>query len=866
MRFEQLKRQSNTVIRKKLYKSGKNWIVATTLAFASGLFFVGINQEITVKAENNTTLTNSSMTTAVDSGTPINNIESKSISNADSDDTTGKSSDANIVNADNGDESRSKSETSNNTYDKVNQDTSKQQTPITPYVSNNVGGIDDPNNFATSKDYGNIGVNTDTGNVGSSWYINNDGVLHISQGTWGAQRFTWNDVKEKSKIKSIHFDGPVIANSSISELFYGLNNLTDVGNMKGNFDTSNTGSFSALFTNTGLTSYDFSTLDIHNAYDLSSMFAGTHLTTVDMSDIKLPKIRNLDDMFRDTEELKSANLSNLDFNDAELHDMFEGSGIESVNLSGINTSKASDVTGMFSGAQNLVNLDLTDLTMNDRSRDYAWDLLLFARYADTSKVKIKSLTLNPTLNLSDSGLVYNTSLYDGWISNADPSASPISSEELMSLYNGTTSPVGIQTWTLANKKSVNYQINYFRSDQNQTTDKPFAVKTNLSGIDGSTITIPVLPGYTNPTPSSEKLDFSQGANQVFNVVSDVVKPYNLDIALNYDDDSRNDTTKHVILPGYPGNIADDSTFQSGLNELPNDNQTLDTAKTTFNLSAFGGPSTPSHLSDFAVDMGLSTTETNLKTIINTLMNYLNKHGFLSNGGNGSNIDFVDAYYGTYKAPIVTPSNNSGHGNSSTSQPEHEVDVINQTSATYSDQPKVQLYDSDGNSIDDAFLNPDTSWYNDKKMILNDTTYYRVATDKWVKSSDVYVYIDNITYIGVYKDNYGHLVNAHGQIISRELKQATDWFSDRIADINGAKYYRVATDEFVRANDVYEYTKDVTTISTNQLTSVYDEKGKVTTINLPANSSYKVDRFEIINGERYYRVATNEFVKANDVNL
>lgn len=103
MRFEQLKRQSNTVIRKKLYKSGKNWIVATTLAFASGLFFVGINQEITVKAENNTTLTNSSMTTAVDSGTPINNIESKSISNADSDDTTGKSSDANIVNVDNGD-------------------------------------------------------------------------------------------------------------------------------------------------------------------------------------------------------------------------------------------------------------------------------------------------------------------------------------------------------------------------------------------------------------------------------------------------------------------------------------------------------------------------------------------------------------------------------------------------------------------------------------------------------------------------------------------------------------------------------------------------------------------------------------------
>jgi len=50
MRFQQLKHNPNNIIRKKLVKSGKNWITVSTLAIAGGLFLVG-SPSTTVKAD-----------------------------------------------------------------------------------------------------------------------------------------------------------------------------------------------------------------------------------------------------------------------------------------------------------------------------------------------------------------------------------------------------------------------------------------------------------------------------------------------------------------------------------------------------------------------------------------------------------------------------------------------------------------------------------------------------------------------------------------------------------------------------------------------------------------------------------------------
>ncbi|WP_125591094.1 SLAP domain-containing protein [Companilactobacillus jidongensis] len=212
------------------------------------------------------------------------------------------------------------------------------------------------------------------------------------------------------------------------------------------------------------------------------------------------------------------------------------------------------------------------------------------------------------------------------------------------------------------------------------------------------------------------------------------------------------------------------------------------------------------------------------------------------------------------------SGNSNGGGSSTTEPDREIDNIDQTSATYNDKPKVQIYDSEGNNIEGSFLNPGVNRHNDEKMILNGTTYYRVSTDQWVKASDVYVYVSDNAYVRVYNNNYGEIVNAHGKTLSRALKSSTDWVSDRTVNINGAKYYRVATNEFVKASSVYEYTYNSQVVTTTKAVTVYDERGNATTKQLPAESAYKSDRFVNINGKTYYRIATNEFVRADDINL
>lgn len=77
MRFQQLKRDPNSVMRKKLVKSKKNWIVVSSLSLAGGLFLLGAPTTETVKAaettapvsETATPTSTSNTNTATGSGT-----------------------------------------------------------------------------------------------------------------------------------------------------------------------------------------------------------------------------------------------------------------------------------------------------------------------------------------------------------------------------------------------------------------------------------------------------------------------------------------------------------------------------------------------------------------------------------------------------------------------------------------------------------------------------------------------------------------------------------------------------------------------------------------------------------------------------
>lgn len=119
---------------------------------------------------------------------------------------------------------------------------------------------------------------------------------------------------------------------------------------------------------------------------------------------------------------------------------------------------------------------------------------------------------------------------------------------------------------------------------------------------------------------------------------------------------------------------------------------------------------------------------------------------------------------------------------------------------YSDQAIAKLFALDGTEVANRALAGGTNWYSDKIL---DQKYYRVATNEWVSADDVYVY--QVTPITVKTHNVGSyvsLLNERGQTVKeRGLANNTAWKVDKTVTLNGQKYYRVATNEFVSAADV-----------------------------------------------------------------
>ncbi|KRK97282.1 hypothetical protein [Companilactobacillus futsaii] len=104
---------------------------------------------------------------------------------------------------------------------------------------------------------------------------------------------------------------------------------------------------------------------------------------------------------------------------------------------------------------------------------------------------------------------------------------------------------------------------------------------------------------------------------------------------------------------------------------------------------------------------------------------------------------------------------------------------------------------------------------------------------------------------------------------RQLAANSDWKVDQIITLNGVKYYRVATNEWVKDSDVYRYVAQKGIVNTKDVEVTYLSNVEDKIVNnrgLAANTAWKYDRIAYLgaNETKYYRVATNEFVKASDV--
>lgn len=130
-----------------------------------------------------------------------------------------------------------------------------------------------------------------------------------------------------------------------------------------------------------------------------------------------------------------------------------------------------------------------------------------------------------------------------------------------------------------------------------------------------------------------------------------------------------------------------------------------------------------------------------------------------------------------------------------------------------------------------------------------------------KKPDVIKYADHL--VSTYpQKGVAKLYYTNGNVEkNRGLAAGTDWFSDQEKLSQSQEYYRVSTNEWVNANDVYLYQND------KQIVQIGDESQQMTSSEgqidskqeLRQHSSWKTDRIAIINGKKEYRVSTDEFI-------
>lgn len=196
-------------------------------------------------------------------------------------------------------------------------------------------------------------------------------------------------------------------------------------------------------------------------------------------------------------------------------------------------------------------------------------------------------------------------------------------------------------------------------------------------------------------------------------------------------------------------------------------------------------------------------------------------------------------------------------------------------------PNAQLYSKDGSPLSRA-LTQGTVWKTDSQASTAIGNLYRVATNEYVKASDVRVFVNtpgiaenNDQGMGqILLHNYNVKITApqaplydlNGNRLSRALNQGTLWKVGTQNNITSGTYYSVSDNEYVKASDVYLYNSVGTStlqniqITTNYSAAVSNQYGQIIPGRfLPAYTYWKTDRYTTINGIGYYRVGTNEYI-------
>ncbi|MGQ2375696.1 SLAP domain-containing protein [Companilactobacillus zhachilii] len=453
--------------------------------------------------------------------------------------------------------------------------------------------------------------------------------------------------------------------------------------------------------------------------------------------------------------------------------MFEGdSSLSSVNLSDLDMSHATDTSDMF------FNTNISTLTLSNNS-------------IITSSSSIPNIyTLND-----------HTYSSNEWKDESNPTEKPISDSDLVAKYSGKDAKRPSTTWTRTNPTELfNYYIQYIDGSTGKAIpggtynpDKKGTVgdSVNLSSYSPA-ITGKLQSGYASTLISSTG-----------NIESD---------------ESGNYYVKAVIFPSDSVNIAvnqkigsdapKDVSFKIPINDTSYKYADIaDPANTTIDLNKSTIKIGDKDAESFAK---YSSTSNDLNSILSAaITSQYNKSNVFGDDASGTTPITVNAVY-TMKSTSGGSSSSGSHHNSSNNNEnstenntEDKGGTTTEVKQTISTMTKdVNLYDKNGKLITSRALAENSAWFSDQTYDLNGTSYYRVANDEYVKASDVYIYTAENHIIDVKGKSIVFMVDSNGhKVTNRALGPNSEWYSDRYTIINGQKYYRVATDEFVSAADI-----------------------------------------------------------------
>ncbi|HIY93514.1 MAG TPA: SLAP domain-containing protein [Candidatus Companilactobacillus pullicola] len=184
---------------------------------------------------------------------------------------------------------------------------------------------------------------------------------------------------------------------------------------------------------------------------------------------------------------------------------------------------------------------------------------------------------------------------------------------------------------------------------------------------------------------------------------------------------------------------------------------------------------------------------------------------------------------------------------------------------------TRLFDAKGN-VTAIELGPNTGWSYNGIVDINGKKFYEVGTNEYLPADSGVTYTPIKIRTVISAPSSVVLFNSNGDRVSRTLPARSHWLTDSSAIINGVKMYRVASDEWVAADSVsisissgdktYATSTTFPKVFTGRTkTPVYSANGKLLNYQLSSGSSWKIDRRVIIDGVTYYRIATDEFVRA-----